>query len=144
MLTIICISILAYSIMGKNIHSLLEKVKDVNWHSEISKLYTKIQPYVIKVGRAAARPILQFFYVMRDENTSTIDRVLVYAAIIYTISPISVLPTAIYKLLGVLDEGVAILYVYKKIKDKITPEINAQVENTLNEWLGMECELREG
>lgn len=30
MMTIICITILAYMIMGKNIDSLLEKVKDLN------------------------------------------------------------------------------------------------------------------
>ena len=33
---------------------------------------------------------------------------------------------------------------YKKIKDKITPEINAKVEDTLNEWFGVEYELVEG
>ena len=29
-------------------------------------------------------------------------------------------------------------------EDKITPEINAQVEDTLNEWFGVEYELIEG
>lgn len=53
------------------------------------------------------------------------------------------IPSSVYKLLGVLDDGVAMLYVYKKIKDKITPEINAKVENTLNEWFGVEYELVE-
>lgn len=53
------------------------------------------------------------------------------------------LPRAIYKFLGVLDDGVAMLYVYKKIKDKITPEINAKVENTLNDWFGIEYEMVE-
>ena len=33
--------------------------------------------------------------------------------------------------------------IYKKIKDKITPEINAKVEGTLNEWFGVEYELVE-
>ena len=78
---------------------------------------------------------------MDDENTSTLDRVLIYATIIYTILPMDFLPRAIYKFLGVLDDGVAILYVYKKIKDKITPEINAKVEDTLNEWFGVEYKL---
>ena len=40
-------------------------------------------------------------------------------------------------------DGVAMLYVYKKIKDKITPEINAKVEETLNDWFGVEYELIE-
>ena len=35
------------------------------------------------------------------------------------------------------------LGVYKKNKDKITPEINAKVEETLNDWFGVEYELIE-
>ncbi|MBE6347123.1 MAG: DUF1232 domain-containing protein, partial [Lentimicrobiaceae bacterium] len=51
------------------------------------------------------------------------------------------IPRSVYKLLGVLDDGAAMLYVYKKIKDKITPEIMMKVENTLNEWFGAEYEI---
>lgn len=143
MLTIICITILAYCIMGKDIRSLLEKVKDVDWQRKASELFEKLRPYAFKMGRIAAKPMLQFYYVMNDERTSTLDRILIYAAIIYTISPVSVIPSAVYKLLGVLDEGAAVLYVYKKIKEKITPEINYKVESTLNEWFGAEYELIE-
>ena len=78
---------------------------------------------------------------MTDANTPILDKALVYAAIIYTISQVSLIPSAVYKLLGVLDEGAAMLYVYKKIKDKITPEINTKVEDTLNEWFGVEYEI---
>lgn len=141
MQTIICITILAYCIMGKDIRSLLERAAKVNWCEKANKLFDKLKPYALKVGRMATKPLLQFYYVMKDEKTTTLDRVLIYAAIIYTISPISLIPSAVYKLLGVLDEGVAILYVYKKIKNSITIEINAKVEETLNEWFGVEYEL---
>ena len=101
----------------------------------------KLRPWALKAGRVATRPLLQFYYVMDDDNTSTLDRVLIYAAIVYTILPMDFIPSIIYKFLGILDDGVAMLYVYKKIKDKITPEINAKVEDTLNEWFGVEYEL---
>ena len=104
----------------------------------------KLRPWALKAGRAATRPLLQFYYVMDDDNTSTLDRVLIYAAIIYTIIPMDFLPRSVFKFLGVLDDGVAMLYVYKKIKNRITPEINAKVEDTLNEWFGVEYELAEG
>lgn len=81
---------------------------------------------------------------MDDDNTSTLDRVLIYAAIIYTISPVSLLPSAVYHFLGVLDEGAALLYVYNKVKDMITPEINVKVEETLNAWFGPEYQWIEG
>ena len=51
------------------------------------------------------------------------------------------IPSAVYKFLGILDDGVALLYVYKKIQDKITPEIKEKVEDTLNKWFGVEYEV---
>ena len=139
-----CILALAYMIMGKDISGLLKKVKNVDWRGKIIALMDTLRPWALKVGRVAARPLLQFYYVMEDESTSTLDRVLIYAAIIYTILPLDLVPRTVYKVLGVLDDGVAMLYVYKKIKDKITPEINSKVEDTLNEWFGVEYEAIEG
>ena len=144
MLITISLLILAYLIMGKDVSVLSEKVKNTDWRGKINALMDKLRPWALTTGRVAARPLLQFYYVMDDDNTSTLDRVLIYAAIIYTILPIDFVPSSVYKLLGVLDDGVAILYVYKKIKDKITPEIKAKVEDTLNEWFGVEYELVEG
>ena len=144
MLITISLLILVYMILGKDVSTLLERVKNIDWRGKFNALMEKLRPWALKAGRVATRPLLQFYYVMDDENTSTLDRVLIYAAIIYTILPMDFLPRAIYKFLGVLDDGVAMLYVYKKIKDKITPEINAKVEDTLNEWFGVEYELIEG
>lgn len=143
MTTIICITVLAYLIMGKDVKSLLEKLKNVDWQGKASSVSDKLKPYALKVGRVAARPLLTFYYVLNDEKTTTLDRVLVYAAIIYTISPVSLIPAAVYHLLGVLDEGVAVLFVYKKIKNNVTPEIRQKVEDTLDEWFGAEYEVVE-
>lgn len=144
MLITVSLLILAYLIMGKDIKPLLERVKNIDWRGKINALMDKLRPWALKAGRVATRPLLQFYYVMDDENTSTLDRVLIYAAIVYTILPMDFIPSVIYKFLGILDDGVAMLFVYKKIKDKITPEINAKVEDTLNEWFGVEYELVEG
>ena len=144
MLITVSLLILAYLIMGKDIKPLLERVKNIDWRGKINALMDNLRPWALKAGRAATRPLLQFYYVMDDDNTSILDRVLIYAAIIYTILPMDFIPSVIYKFLGILDDGVAMLFVYKKIKDKITPEINAKVEDTLNEWFGVEYELVEG
>ena len=143
MLITISLLILVYMIMGKDISGLLEKVKNIDWRGKINALMDKLRPWALKTGRVATRPLLQFYYVMDDDNTSTLDRVLIYAAIIYTIIPMDFLPRSVFKFLGVLDDGVAVLYVYKKIKNRITPEINAKVEDTLNDWFGVEYELIE-
>ena len=141
MLITISLLILAYLIMGKDVKPLLERVKNIDWRAKFNELLNKLRPWALKAGRVAARPLLQFYYVMEDENTSTLDRVLVYAAIFYTILPIDLIPSVVYKFLGIMDDGVAMLYVYKKIKDKITPEINLKVEETLIEWFGVEYEI---
>lgn len=47
---------------------------------------------------------------------------------------LGLLPASVYSMLGVLDDGVAVSYVYKKISEKITDEIRFKVEETLNEW----------
>ena len=141
MLIAISIMILAYMIMGKDITPLLNRVRNIDWRGKINAVMEKLRPWASKAGRVATRPLLQFYYVMDDDNTSTLDCVLIYAAIFYTILPMDLIPSVIYKFLGILDDGVAILFVYKKIKDKITPEINAKVEDTLNEWFGVEYEI---
>ena len=137
----ICILIMIYFTKGKEVKHLLARLKDVNWHEKINALIKRIQPWALKVGRRASRPILQFYYVLADEKTSTLDRALIYAAIAYTIMPMDLIPSAVYKMLGIVDDGVAVLYVYKKVKKNITPEISAKVESTLNEWFGMEYEV---
>ena len=144
MLITISILILVSTIMGKDVKSLLERVKNVDWRTKINALMDRLRPWALKAGWVATRPLLQFYYVMDDDSTSVLDRVLIYGAIIYTILPIDILPRTVYKFFGVLDDGVAILYVYKKIKDKITPEINFKVEETLNAWFGPEYAWIEG
>ena len=141
MTTILCITILAYCILGKDIKALMETVGDVDWKRKADEVMAWLKPYAVKVGRVAAKPMLQFYYVMTDEDTSTLDRILVYAAILYTISPVSLVPSAVYKVLGILDEGAAMMFVYKKVKERITPDIDNKVEQTLNEWFGTEYEL---
>lgn len=142
-MTFICILILAYMIIGKDISSLLRRLRNVDWHEKFKELMDKLRPWALKAGRIATRPLLQFYYVMVDEKTSTLDRVLIYAAIAYTIIPMDLVPRTVYKYLGVLDDGIAMLYVYKKTRNRITPEINSKVEDTLNEWFGVEYEMIE-
>lgn len=126
--------------MGKDTSALQQRIKNLDLSGKIQSLMDKLRPWALKAGRVASRPLLQFYYILNDPATSTLDRVLIYAAIIYTIVPTDLVPRAAFKVLGVLDDGVAMLYVYKKIKNRITPAINAKVEDTLNEWFGVEYE----
>ena len=137
MLITLCLIILGYMIVGKDVKKpLVEKLKSVDWKSKADNVIGKIKEYAVKTGRVAVRPMLQFYYVMSDAETTTMEKAMIYAAIIYTVSPISIIPSAVYHIFGILDEGAAILFVYNKIKDKITPSINLKVDDTIEEWFG--------
>jgi uncharacterized membrane protein YkvA (DUF1232 family) len=137
-ITILCITILAYAISGKDINGLLDKLKNVDWKKKTSNLWGKIGTYAKKAGRVTTKPLLQLYYVLMMGETTTLEKALIVGAILYTVLPFSLIPYKAHKILGLLDEGVAVLYVVKKVQNKITPEINAKVEETMNMWFGDE------
>ncbi len=96
----------------------------MDWRRKNNDLTETIKWYSLRVGRVAAKPVLQFWYVLSDAKTTTTEKALIYGAIVYTVMPASLIPRRLFGLLGVLDEGVAIVYVYKKVKSKITPPRN--------------------
>ena len=141
MLITLSILLLVYLVSDKDVKPLVEKFKNIDLKKKIKSLKKKIRPWALKVGRVAARPILQFYHVMDDEKTSTVDRLMIYGAIAYTIIPFDLLPRSIFGLLGVLDDGAAILYVRNRIRERITPEITLRVEEQLDQWFGVQYEV---
>ena len=135
-ISIICITVLAYVIAGKDINKQLEKLKSVDWKAKSTDVFGKIGNYAKKAGRLATKPLLQLYYVLTMGETSTLEKALIMGAILYTVMPISLISFKAHRILGVLDEGLAVVYVIKKVQNKITPEINAKVEETLNAWFG--------
>ena len=137
-ITIICITILAYAIGGKDISKQLKKLDGVDWKSKSTDIFGKIGLYAKKAGRVATKPLLQLYYVLTMGETTTMEKALIVGAVLYTVLPFTLISFKAHKILGMLDEGIAVLYVVKKVQHKITPEINAKVEETLNEWFGPE------
>ena len=135
-ISIICITVLAYVIAGKDINKQLEKLKSVDWKAKSTDVFGKIGNYAKKAGRVATKPLLQLYYVLTVGETTTIEKALIVGAILYTVMPFSLISFKAHKILGALDEGLAVVYVIKKVQNKITPEINAKVEETLNVWFG--------
>ena len=140
MLTI-CILILIGLYFRKPIGDLVEKLKSVDWAQKFAALWQYVLLYANKAGRIATKPILQFYYVVTDSETSTLEKALIYGCIAYVVLPFSLLPRVIYRFLGIMDEAAAVLFVYSKIKDKITPAIETKVESTLDAWFGAKFEV---
>ena len=140
MLTI-CLLILIGYFLKKPIGALVEKLKGVDWKAKFSTLWSNIEPYAKKAGRFATKPILLFYFVVTDSETSTLDKALIYGCIAYVVLPFSLIPRVVYRFLGVMDEAAAVVFVYSKIKDKITPAIETKVETLLDSWFGAEFEV---
>jgi uncharacterized membrane protein YkvA (DUF1232 family) len=124
--------------LGKDVKPLLEELKNIDWRLYWFKLIRPIKKYSKKVGRIACTPLLKLWFVLDDQKTTTWEKAMIYAAIIYTLSPMSIIPAYLYRFLGILDEGAAILYVINKVQDKMTPEIEHRVKFTLDSWFGRE------
>lgn len=133
-----CLAILICCMKGEDFKSKLDELKNVDWKKHSNRAWTGIKKYAKKFGRVAATPLLKLWFVLQDPKTTTFEKALIYAAIIYTVSPVSFIPASLYRFLGILDEGAAILYVVNKVKDKMTPAIEAKVKDTLDEWFGPE------
>ena len=138
MILTICLLILVYSILGKDVKPLLNRLKNVNWTALWLKAMYAIKKYAKKGGRLACEPLLKLWFVLDDPRTTTWEKAMIYAAIIYTVSPISIIPAYLYRFLGILDEGAAILYVINKVRNKMTPAIENKVQDILDEWFGPE------
>ena len=139
MIITLCILLLAYHLIGKPVGRLLERLRNVDWKTQISQLWDKLKTYALQAGRVATKPILTFYYVMQDSETTTLDKALIYGAIAYIMIPADLLPRKVLGLLGILDDAAVIAYVYKKIANKITAEITNKVEDTLDHWFGAEA-----
>ena len=133
-ITIICITILIYLITGRDVKPLVAKLKGVRWPWRASRSFKHIKHYAQKAGRAAVRPLLLAYYVLTDAETTTTEKAMIYGCLLYVVLPVSLLPRSIFKALGLVDEGAAVVFVIKKIHDKITPEIEAKADATLDGW----------
>ena len=135
-ITILCLTILAHLITGKDVKPLVEKLKlkNVRWPWRASRSFKYIRHYARKVGRLTARPLLLAYYVLTDADTSTTEKAMIYGCLLYVVMPVSLIPRSVFKTLGLVDEGAAVMFVVKKIYDKITPEIEAKADATLDGW----------
>lgn len=73
---------------------------------------------------------------MKDDNTTTLEKAMIYGALAYIIIPNDLLPRHLFKFLGLVDDVAVATWVFNKIDSKITPQIKFDVENLLDEWFG--------
>lgn len=105
---------------------------DMKMNFSMDEICLKVEEYIKKGGRVAARPVLTAYYVMTADSTPESERTNIMIALVAI-----VFPTSIEDLLGqvfMVGKGFAAVYAYKKIKKYITPQIKDKVEAKLDEW----------
>jgi len=107
-----------------------------NFEGDLNVLLSYLKIAAVRMGRVAAKPLLQLYYVMYEGDLNSVDRLKVYAALAYVILPGDIIPARVFHLLGLTDDLLAISYLYKKISKHITPEIDLKVDRKLDEWFG--------
>lgn len=119
--------------MINNMEDFLAKAKE--WLGDnFGKLLEKIKEYAKKAGRVAAKPCLQLYYVLMKDDVPRGDKAIIVAALVYTVIPRDLIPFGRWGLLGWVDDAISVAVVVKKMRKYLTPEIDVQVENTLNKW----------
>lgn len=98
------------------------------------KLQEKLMPYAKKYGRVAVKPVLELYYVLREDSTPAKDKAVIALALGYLLLPSDILPLRKFGIFGLLDDTLSVSVVYKKMQKNITPAVSFKVEMTLDKW----------
>lgn len=104
-------------------------------------LREKIFSLARKAGRAGARPLLLFYYVMRSKRVPWKEKAVIFASIAYLILPVDILSAKRLPVIGWLDEVAALALAFNKLRKYVTPEMEIKASEVLNGWFGCEYEL---
>jgi len=102
-----------------------------------------IKENALKLGRSITKMMLELYYVLKSPNTSAGNKAIIVAALGYQLLPKDLLSRKSFGLLGLLDNGVTLAVAYKKVKSSITPEIEQQVEETINKWFSSHSQVHD-
>lgn len=130
----ICLTILVYSILGRPVEKLVDRLGAIDWKRYADNAWRWMRDKAGYLGITVVRKMLLLWYVLKDDSTSLLDRALILGSIVYIVSPTDLLPRAAFHLLGICDDAAVLAYVYNKVKSKITPEMEAEVDDILRQW----------
>lgn len=100
------------------------------------QLWQYIQKYAKTASGEGTRVILELYYVLKSPNTSGLDKTIIVAALAYQLLPEDLISTEKLGFLGLVDNGAALALAYNRVKSRVTPQIEAQVNAILNQWFG--------
>lgn len=87
-----------------------------------------------KAGRAATRPVLLMWYVMRNKETPRKDKWAIFGSLAYLILPIDLLDAKRIPIIGWLDEVASLAILVQKMSKYITQEMENKAKEQLDKW----------
>ncbi|MCQ2151918.1 MAG: DUF1232 domain-containing protein [Bacteroidales bacterium] len=108
---------------------------------DLKILFGKIAATASRVGRPIARQLLYLYFVLTGSELTSSQKLWIGAAIAYIIVPNDFLPRRIFRIVGITDDALALMYVINKVRDNITPEIIQKVDMLLDQWFGYRIEI---
>lgn len=100
------------------------------------QLLQYIQKYAKTAGMEGTRIVLELYYVLKSPDTPGLDKSIIVAALAYQLLPKDLISTEKFGLLGLIDNGATLALAYIRVKSRVTPQIDAQVNAILNQWFG--------
>ncbi len=105
---------------------------------DYNALWESICNWSRKAGRAATRPVLIMWYVMRSKDTPRADKWAIFGSLAYLILPIDILDSKRLPIIGWLDEVASLAVLVQKMSKHITPEIESRADEQLDKWFPYE------
>ena len=105
-------------------------------------LWKRICGWSRKAGRAAARPVLLMWYVMRSNDTPRKDKWAIFASLAYLVLPVDILDSRRLPIIGWLDEVASLALLVRKMSKHITPEMEARADAQLDRWFDSSSGVR--
>lgn len=102
----------------------------------MENLFSTLRKFALKAGRSAARQLLRLYYVLKEGDLTSSEKIWVYAALVYILVPGDLIPRRIFRFIGLADDAAAVAYIVTKVNKKLTPLIEQHVEMKLDEWFG--------
>lgn len=110
---------------------------------DYNALWESICDWSRKAGRAATRPVLLMWYVMRSKETSRKDKWAIFGSLAYLILPIDILDAKRLPIIGWLDEVASLALLVQKMSKYITPEMEVRADAQLDKWFNNSSEYVE-
>ena len=110
---------------------------------DYNALWESICDWSRKAGRAATRPVLLMWYVMRSKETPRKDKWAIFGSLAYLILPIDILDAKRLPIIGWLDEVASLALLVQKMSKYITPEMEVRADAQLDKWFNNSSEYVE-